>query len=96
MTKKNSRIPTFKSIQEEAEFWDTHSFTDFWDELKPVQVKVSRNLSHITHVRLDDQTLAGLEAEASKKGVATGTLIRMWIKERLAEVTPQRRVVKIS
>lgn len=25
------RVPEFKSIQEEAEFWDTHDFTDFTD-----------------------------------------------------------------
>lgn len=85
MTRKKSRIPEFKSYEEEAAFWDTHSFADYWDELKPVKVKFARNLSHITHVRFDDQTLADLEAEADKKGVGTGTLIRMWIKERLAE-----------
>lgn len=29
-----SRIPAFKSIEEEAEFWDTHSSEDFADELE--------------------------------------------------------------
>lgn len=27
-----SRIPEFKTIQEEAEFWDVHSTTEFEDE----------------------------------------------------------------
>lgn len=36
-----SRIPDFKSREEEAEFWDTHDFMDFWDELEPVKLEVS-------------------------------------------------------
>lgn len=33
---KKSRIPTFKTIDEEAEFWDTHSIEEFADELETV------------------------------------------------------------
>lgn len=29
-----SRIPEFKTIEEEAEFWDTHSTTEFEDEFE--------------------------------------------------------------
>lgn len=32
-----SRIPTFKTIEEEAAFWDTHSSEEFADELTPVE-----------------------------------------------------------
>ncbi len=31
-----SRIPTFSTIEEEAAFWDTHSFEEFADELEEV------------------------------------------------------------
>lgn len=37
-----SRIPDFKSREEEAEFWDTHDVTEFWDELEPSKLEVSR------------------------------------------------------
>jgi hypothetical protein len=43
MTKEKkikSRIPEFKSREEEAAFWDTHDFTDYLDEMKPVKVNV--------------------------------------------------------
>jgi hypothetical protein len=85
MTKK-SRIPKFKSVRDEAEFWDSHDLTDFWDELTPVKVNVSRKLSHILPVRFDDQTLSDLESEASERGVATGTLIRRLVKEQLGRI----------
>lgn len=38
LMKKKSKIPEFKSHQKEAEFWDTHSVTEFLDELTPLQV----------------------------------------------------------
>ena len=37
--RKKSRIPEFKTIEEEAEFWDTHDTTDYEDEFKPVKVR---------------------------------------------------------
>ncbi len=42
-----SRIPDFSSIEEEAEFWDTHDCTDFLDESKPFDVRVSPNFTSI-------------------------------------------------
>jgi hypothetical protein len=36
-TPRPSRIPDFQSIEEEAEWWDTHDFTDYLDELRPVR-----------------------------------------------------------
>ena len=42
---RKSRIPEFSSIEEEAEFWDTHDTTEFEDEFKPVQVRFAKNLS---------------------------------------------------
>lgn len=41
---KKSRIPEFKSIEEEAEFWDTHDITDFLDELEPAEFELSPEL----------------------------------------------------
>jgi predicted DNA binding CopG/RHH family protein len=80
---KKSRIPEFKSREEEARFWDTHSFADYWDELKPVKVRVAKNLSEGITIRFDRETLNSLRKEAAHKGIGATTLIRMWILERL-------------
>lgn len=85
MTKQKNKIPEFKSLEEEVEFWDTHDTTDFEDEFKPLRVRVARNLKHIFSVRFEGKTLSDLDAEAEKKGLGTGALIRMWVKERLQE-----------
>jgi predicted HicB family RNase H-like nuclease len=81
--KHKNRIPEFKSIEEEAAFWDTHSFADYWDELEPVTLRARKNLTHTMNVRIDPEDIAKLQKEAEKKGVGSSTLARMWIKERL-------------
>ncbi len=82
-TEAHGRIPAFQDIEEEAEFWDTHSFADSWDELTPVKVRFAKNLSEGITIRLDPQTLQELRSQAKAKGIGPTTLIRMWVLERL-------------
>lgn len=41
---ERGKEPIFKSIEEEAEFWDTHDTEEFADEFEPVEVKFARPL----------------------------------------------------
>ncbi len=66
-----------------AEFWDSHSFADYLDELKSVKVKFAKNLSIGMTVRFDQGTEMKLRQEAKKKGVGPTTLVRMWVMEKL-------------
>jgi len=79
---KPKKIPRFKSREEEARFWDTHSPLDYgkWEE---VELKVARPLGHILAVRMDAQTIDRLAAIGRKKGIGPSTLARMWLLERL-------------
>ena len=78
-------IPSFKSIQEEAEFWDTHDMADYWDQFKPVKVRVAQNLSEGITIRLDPDTLERVRELASDKGIGPTTLIRMWVIEKIKD-----------
>jgi predicted HicB family RNase H-like nuclease len=78
-----SRIPEFRSREEEAEFWDTHDVTDYLDELRPVRVTPAPNLSAGMTVRLDPEDREALGRIAAERGIGPSTLVRMWIKERL-------------
>lgn len=42
---RESRIPQFATREQEAAFWDTRDISEYWDELKPVQLNVAKNLS---------------------------------------------------
>lgn len=85
-----SKIPTFTSVQEEADFWDTHDITDFADELKPVYVHFFKNLSEGITVRFDTKTLQILRAVASEKGIDATTLVRTWVMEKLNDQPAQK------
>jgi len=80
-----SRIPTFKTIVEEAAFWDTHSSEDFADELTPVEnVKfVKAHSKKALTVRIDEDVFEELSQEAKEKGIGPSTLARMVILEHL-------------
>src|SRR5712691_12348517 len=79
------RIPTFKTIEEEAAFWDTHSSEEFADELTPVEnVKFVKDRSKkALTVRFDEDTFEELTQEAREKGIGHSTLARMVILEHL-------------
>lgn len=38
----------------------------------------------VVTLRLDDSTVSELKAEADKKGLGVSTLVRMWVREKLA------------
>ena len=79
------RIPKFKSYAEEAEFWDTHDFTEYTDSFHPVKTRFNPKAQDTLTIRFDPQDLSRVRQQAQGKGLATGTLIRMWVKERLKQ-----------
>ncbi|MCX6023936.1 MAG: CopG family antitoxin [Chloroflexi bacterium] len=79
------RIPTFASVEEAAEFWDTHSFEEFADELEEVDelqflaVRSERRLA--VNLKLD--VARELREQASDEGITPAELVMRWIEERL-------------
>jgi predicted DNA binding CopG/RHH family protein len=80
---KMRTIPEFANQEEEAAFWDTHDFTEFWDELEPVKVKFAKNLSKGITVRFDEDTLNKLRRDARAMGMGPTTYVRMLVLEKL-------------
>lgn len=78
-------IPRFATREEEAEFWDTHDFTDYWDDLEPANLEVSPNLASAILVPLDGETLSQIYQHADAEGVDAENLVRTWILERLQD-----------
>lgn len=85
MKKKVNKIPIFKSIKEEAKFWDTHSFADYWDDFEDVDIVVElhKPKDDAIVLRLQKGLKGKLEEIARKKGVNVSALTRMWLMERL-------------
>ena len=87
-TKAHGKIPAFKSYEEEANFWDTHSFTDFEDELEDVEIvfDLERPKEKTLIVRLQKSLKEKLEKLAKRRGVSLSTLARILLTERLQTV----------
>jgi predicted DNA binding CopG/RHH family protein len=84
--KKNKRDPlpeVFGSLEEAGAFWDTHDSTDYEQYMKEVQFDVElKKRSH--EVRISDPVLRQVRRIARQQGVATETLVNVWLLEKVA------------
>jgi hypothetical protein len=77
-----ARLPATDSIQELANFWDTHDVTEFEDELEEVGQRVFERETEITvHLGTDDAN--AVRTIAKSRGVGDAELIREWVIERI-------------
>jgi predicted DNA-binding ribbon-helix-helix protein len=74
------------SIEELAEFWDTHDLTDFESELEEVSEPVCVRGAAI-RISLEGEEARSLRQLAAAQGLSTAELVREWIREKL----PRRR-----
>ncbi len=85
------KVPNFKSIEEEAKFWDSHSTADYpeyWSDAKNVKFakNLSSNFDESLPMRLDKATKQRIEKVAKDKGIKVSSAARMLILERLAQL----------
>ncbi len=85
-----TRIPQTDSIQELANFWDSHDVTDFEDELEVVTDRVFERDTQIT-VPLAADEASAIRAMAKSRGVPDSELIREWVVDRLHRTTTGSR-----
>ena len=82
-TPGKSRVPVVKTLREEAEFWDTHDLTDFWDETRPVKINFSGASVNTLDIALESDVMKALEERAKLRGTPPRDLAKQWIEERL-------------
>jgi hypothetical protein len=86
-------LPAFRSDQEAAEYFETHSVADVWDQLpaakpsrpsaaltKSIRERHERAKSPIS-IRLMPEQIASARRIAAAKSVGYRTQLRMWIAE---------------
>lgn len=88
----SSRIPDFRTIEEEAAFWDSHSTTEFEDEWEPAELEVATPLMHSMKVSFDASTLGRIAAVARARGVQTSVLMQNWILAELDRAEATSRI----
>lgn len=74
LAKKKLEVPEFNTVEEEAEFWETHSPFDYNMRLEKVKVKVPKDRP-IT-IRLDSESRKKLEQIATTYTMGPSTFAR--------------------
>ena len=75
----------FKSEEEAAEFWDTHSITDYEEFLEPVGLEVDLKRRHF-EVEVDEESFLALRDSARKLQKPVKQLASEILKEKLAAI----------
>ena len=89
---KVKRIPRFRSIAEEARFWDTHDVTDYLSEMKEVKVTFdpSAPKEEILTIRIQSGLKRRLEKMAKSYGINLSTLARILFIDKVRETKDSR------
>jgi len=74
----------FDSIEEAAEFWDTHSLADYEDLQEDVEFEVELK-SEKNYFAVENKLSEDIDKLAHSKGILPETLVNMWLKEKVYE-----------
>jgi hypothetical protein len=77
-----SSISQAQSLEEMADFWDTHDATDFEDRTYEVDMEFDLQ-THRHYIAIDPDLLTRLRNEALHRGLSTESLANLWLQERL-------------
>lgn len=76
-------ISKARTLDEIAEFWDTHSLADYWDQTHEVEFEVRAMPRR--RITLAPELFEKLERQARIRGLNPETLLNLWLAERLQE-----------
>jgi len=86
---ENKHIPELKSYDEMAEFWDTHSLSDYWDQTEPAEFEILSHARRRYLVSVDRDLLAKVQMVARIRGLSIESLVNLLIEQRLREIEVQ-------
>jgi predicted DNA binding CopG/RHH family protein len=75
-------VEPFATVEEEAEFWDSHSVVEAIAKGTLVGFRRAKKTDTLT-VRFEPSDLQRIREVASQRGVGPTTLVRMWVREHL-------------
>jgi len=86
---EDKQIPAFRSYEAMAEFWDSHSLADYWDQTEPATFDVVPDARRRYLVAVDREVLARVQRLARSRGVSIESLVNLLLEQRLREVEVQ-------
>ncbi|MCL4297560.1 MAG: BrnA antitoxin family protein [Anaerolineae bacterium] len=85
MPKELKEIPSFKSEDEEREFWASQDSTEYinWDEAEAIILPKLKPSTRTISLRLPELMLNELRVIANKRDIPYQSLIKVFLKERI-------------
>ncbi|MBU2590387.1 MAG: BrnA antitoxin family protein [Nanoarchaeota archaeon] len=85
--KTRDPIPEFETLNEIADFWDTHSTADYEDLTHEVQFEVRLGQTNeIQPIVLLPELSETLQTLARTRGISVETLVNVWLTEKVLEL----------
>ena len=85
----DKKISEIKTYEEMAEFWDTHSLADYWEQTEPAEFEISRNARRRYLIPVDRDLINRAQRLARIRGLSTESLVNLLLEQRLKEVEVQ-------
>jgi len=82
----NKQIPEMNSYAKMAEFWDSHSLADYWDQTEPAEFQIAPDARRRYLVAVDPDLLQRAQRVARTRGLSTESLINLLLEQRVREV----------
>ncbi len=77
-------ISKARTLEEIADYWDTHSLADHWEKTHEVNFEV--RMQRKCRVTLTPEIYEKIESQALEQGILPETLVNLWLAERLQEI----------
>lgn len=81
MSGKLTSISKARALEEIAEFWDSHSLEDYWDQTHEVEFEVRAKQRR--RVTLAPEIYERIASQAQLRGLMPETLVNLWLAGRL-------------
>lgn len=82
----NKKIPKMESYEQIADFWDTHSLADYWEQTEPAEFEISPTARRRYLVAVDPGILSRIQRLAHVRGLSTESLVNLLLEQRLQEI----------
>ena len=86
LTSVTKTLPELKSYAEIAEFWDTHSTADYWDEMETVEFEIVPEARRRYLIAVDPGLLKRAQHIARQRGLSTESLINLFLEQHLRQL----------
>ncbi|MFQ5418940.1 MAG: CopG family antitoxin [Anaerolineae bacterium] len=79
-------IPEMKSYEQIADFWDTHSLADYWNQTEPAEFDIVPEARHRYLVAIDPDILSRVRRVARQRGLHTESLVNLFLEQYLHQL----------